>query len=262
MKTRINKVGFEIEGEMSNDLHTALSRITGGDVVGDASIRNCLSDKHQELNLREFRSPVMDVQEATQDKRGIFEVLDKAYKKKEFHFNQSTGFHVHLSFRPKLCPDLFSKEFVDYFHSRLLVKYGAMAERRERESIYCKMNITEEQIAQYNGERYYSINLQGAMRKHGTIEFRIFPATMPKKMLQFIKFTVQTTNAFIRQEDKLCKRVVNIDLEPLERKAKRTKTLIIEGDKIPKRLKEYKELPWEADYWTDAERLIHERRLD
>lgn len=209
MKTKIKRFGCEIEGEFAQDLAGALSKF--GEMVNDGSIRRS-NENDNFLLLYEFVSNVYDYnKEGIREANKIFRVIDKYYKNGGFSWNKTMGFHIHLSFSPKGASDVWSKEFADYFLIKLKEKFKNVVRKRGA-NFYCKIDTEEKQIA--NGcNRYFFINFTCAMRKHGTIEFRIFPADEPKKMKRYLHFVFKQVEEFLKISDKLLHRLFEVDLD-------------------------------------------------
>lgn len=218
MKAQIAKFGFEVEGEFSQDLANALEDREYGKIATDGSIRNCPTYKANKyhtknyfLNEYEFVSKPLkynDIEKKTATK--IFNLFNVYYKKKEFHWNESTGFHIHLSFNPKIPVEIWSTEFAKFFEEKLKEKFRLIYKTR-KDNHYCLVKINEEVIANFDLEsgssaRYSFINFVPAFKKHGTIEFRIFPANRPLTMKKYLKATFKFIEEFLEKSDGLLKR--------------------------------------------------------
>ena len=203
MNTRINKFGFEIEGEFYQDIINSLEE--DGEIKTDGSIHRC--PKHTDnFNLLEFASyPYKRTQK--QKAKKIFEILHKAYKEKKFHFNKSMGFHIHISFKPILPFEIFSEEFVKFFNEELKKKYLSVFKRRGNNHFCMAENQSNEQIIEYRqyDERYRSVNLYPAFKRHKTIEIRIFPSDRPLKMYKYLLFSLRTIRKFLKQNKSFTK---------------------------------------------------------
>lgn len=195
MKTKIKKVGFEIEGEFSRQLISELELL--GKIKGDGSLRHCDSGycNQNNLQLAEFNSEPFLPTSTKLDK--FFVDLQSEYKKKRFHFNATCGFHIHISFSPVKPLEIFSEEFVSYFIDCLKKQLPDVVERR-KESTYCIINKSDEQLS-YNLSRYRAVNIYPSFSSHRTIELRIFPSDEPLKMLSYVKFAVRTVQNFIEK---------------------------------------------------------------
>lgn len=207
IQTKPDKIGIEIEGEFSQRARDFGRKF--GEMKGDGSVRRCQdghTDKQEDNNLQsmEFASSVIDLVEAGekrlptyQNAIKIFRGFNSLYKKGHWHYNESCGFHIHLSFnRPKFPPELFSIEFCNYFYKRLKKHFPEVWNLRKNNT-FCRTNITERQIADHTTERYWGVNLWAARHKHGTIEFRIFPADKPLMMEKYLQFTLTTVKKFL-----------------------------------------------------------------
>ncbi len=207
IQTKPIKIGIEIEGEFSQKASDFGRKF--GEMKDDGSVNCCQNghtNKQEDNNLQsmEFASSVIDLVEAGEKRLPtyfnaikIFRGLNSFYKKGHFHYNESCGFHIHLSFnRPKFPPELFSIEFCNYFYKRLKKHFPEVWNLRKNNR-FCRPNNTEHEIANHDTERYKGINLWAAREKHGTIEFRIFPSNEPLKMLKYLQFTLTTVKKFL-----------------------------------------------------------------
>lgn len=194
----IDKIGVEIECELSDG---ALDYFRGSDMVklsDDGSISTCDDDEHTvELYDKEIISKPY---ESPKKLFPIFERLEKYESKGEYHYNDSMGFHVHISFVGVIPSAVCSQEFVRMFEDKCSKKYPSMWNRRI-ESRYCVPNsidgkieepltndeIDEEIFGAIKGRtpRYRAINftpLSGNNQGIYTVEFRIFATSKPQTM--------------------------------------------------------------------------------
>lgn len=125
----------------------------------------------------------------------IFDMYQEAYKAGGFHWNNTCGFHVHVSFRPKRPPEIISKEFCDFFYEKMQEKFLGAFERRKNNR-YCRATVYDDYLYQ-SSDRYQGININPSLHKHGTVEFRIFPTSTPIRMWEFLKFTLKTIEQFL-----------------------------------------------------------------
>ena len=222
MKTKIYKFGFEVEGEFSQNLQTALLASELGRIVSDCSVKRCGGSRQRKyhatntwLDTAEFVSkPILyGNQKVLVNKEliTIFKILQKYYLRKEFHWNKSAGFHIHISFNPKVPVEIWSKEFNEYFFEKMKNEFKLAWNQRSNNNTYCRPTTDEAEIA-LTGNRYYAINFSPAFVKHGTIEFRIFPAASPKAMRKYLSFTFKTIKDFLNNETHRLNR--KIDFEP------------------------------------------------
>jgi hypothetical protein len=216
MKPKIKCFGFEIEAEMSTRLMNSLVEKNLGLITGDGSIRPCVrTTKHSLLHpisAKEFVSKVMSYDDkGKRDARIIFDTIREHYAKKEFHWNHTMGFHVHLSFTPKMPVDCWSAEFAKFFAERMEKKFPRVYQERSTNS-YCKVSLDERDIA-LGTERYRFINFAPAYHEHGTIEFRVFPSDDPDHLRLYLYFTMRTVEEFIRDSEKYLKRSFELELE-------------------------------------------------
>ena len=208
MKTKIKKFGIEIEGEFSEELRRELEYLEIGKFVSDGSINSCsrtnvrrLPNGHKvPLVCAEYvTDPFLYKNEEHEDLvNELFSLLDAYYDKGHFHFNKTMGMHIHFSFEPKLPSEIWSIEFVRYFEKQMKRTFPGVHSSRI-EGTYCKRIRNEVEVST-GVDRYREINFRSAFNKHGTIEFRIFPTTNPKRMRRFLEFTKDRLNGFIRRE--------------------------------------------------------------
>lgn len=200
MNTRIAKVGFEIEGEFTPELTSIMSG--KGEMKGDGSLRSCSHGEHNRKRLYcgEFNS-VPYARRSTHSQRKIFDLLQAEYEQGNFHFNNTCGFHIHTSFRPKRPPELISSLFCHYFYVALKKEFPEVIKKREHNS-FCEFAYNDTIIA-HPTDRHIAINYL-SLPKHGTVEFRIFPTDEPKSMYEYLKFTIHTIEDFEKTSPKMC----------------------------------------------------------
>lgn len=217
MKTKIQKVGFEVEGEMDTDLQAELHGDLGG-IHDDGSLNKCSSlvsrPNHAELPAVEFASNPVLVKGYSHAVADIFGALGKAYEAKRYHWNSSCGFHVHLSFNQTPI-EIWSAEFVRFFLSRFSDKFKKAYKLRSGNK-YCKIFTDEDSVA-WNDSHYNFINFGTAMSEHGTVEFRIFPGDSPKNLKRYLDFTVDTVQWFINHSGDFLKRQEVINLGSVQK---------------------------------------------
>lgn len=122
MKSAIDKIGFEIEGEYSSSFITQI-RTGSGIIKGDGSISRCgraSSDRFPNVKYHEkftncnseaeYNSPVFEADDMDGIEK-VFATFQKAYETGNYHWNRSAGFHVHISFLPKVPPEIKHKAF-------------------------------------------------------------------------------------------------------------------------------------------------------
>lgn len=210
MITKIKKYGFEVEGEYSHDFARAIQEV--GELKGDGSLRNCPRSDHEgrfaeDLQNHEYNSPILNYSTAGLAKgKKIIGLFQEAYNKGEFHWNKSCGFHIHVSFDPEKPPELWSSQFADYFAKALDRKFPGVVKRRGKNN-FCQIKFSDQEIA-HPTERYRFINF--TMGHHPTLEFRIFPTALPKRMWSFVEFTLATLQRFINEETLQIKQEIDI----------------------------------------------------
>lgn len=207
MKSQIIKFGFEIEGEFGREVRDKMA--SWGGIKGDGSISRCPNNKHPQytdLSMAEFASRPITYGTHIRKVNTIFNYLLRMKKGGKFHWNNSCGFHIHVSFSNDRPTELISKEFLQFFAKKLEKDFKTVHRVRGANS-YCK--IPSERIFEDDGlmnewmrnERYSFINVYPALQKHGTIEFRIFPANTPNSMKKYLLYTLKAINEFIDNQD-------------------------------------------------------------
>ncbi len=210
MKSRINKIGFEIEGEFSQELATNIRNDFRGNFKGDGSIDGCCGH----LTSMEFASDPYSVRSFLPKVKKLFLLLKRKRTQGEYHWNDSCGFHIHVSFAPKIPEEIVSREFVKYFNSEMARVFSKEWKDR-KDNTYCVgINHTDEHLAGLEGGgRYYSVNICSALARHGTIEFRIFPADSGLQMFKYLHFTIKTIKDFIADQDSILNRKFAVNFE-------------------------------------------------
>ena len=188
----INKIGLEIE---SCWLILPKSKLID-EIKEDGSL--IYSEGHSNHYLYEITSkPLANMTEI----KKFLNVVKTNYC--ENGINKSMGFHIHISFKKKYCYSLvFSRDFVKYFLEKLKEKFPIEFEKRKNNG-YC--------LARYHTryfyldvsslDRYKAINYN-AYDRHGTLEIRIFPMNKVEKLLEYVKFTIETIESFIKEQEK------------------------------------------------------------
>jgi len=209
MKSQIHKIGIEIEGEWGRRVPAQIISAFGGETKGDGSIRRCEENRCEDLSIIEYTSEAEPIKNLNKFQK-LFDALQNAREKNLFHYNKSMGFHIHISFKPREPAELISPEFLNFFEWSLREKYSQVLEYR-KQSTYAKIKKNnQDEDALQNGDRYKFINLMPAMSKHGTIEFRIWPSNEPKKMWEYLQWTLTKTQYFLNNADKFLKRSFTI----------------------------------------------------
>ena len=219
--TKIKGIGLEIEAEMSQRAYNYLHGY--GRLKEDVSIHLCEETKcriQKGRFLKELNSFVYSPRQLNKIK-AFFDGLNDWWEKKEFHYNDSMGFHIHISFTPKVPPEIYSAEFRQFFLKKLKEKQRKMLKTREN-NYYCKTLEKEGRLAEDKSEhgddmvescnRYQFINFKSALEAHGTIEFRIFPTDKPLKMFGYLQFTLDTIKEFLAGDVEM-KRTASLEYE-------------------------------------------------
>ena len=199
MRTKLDRFGLEIEGEFSDKLLEKLQEV--GIIKSDNSVYSCRGGLHTNLSCAEFNSRPYEITELSTAKEEVFALLEKYYEKKEFHFNKTCGFHIHISFRPQRPPEMLSSQFANYFLAELKKEMGGVLKRR-KDNNYCNADFIDDKYIARPIDRYKAINYC-ALTKFKTIEFRIFPANKPKVMLYFLEFTLDRIKKFLAKPLKI-----------------------------------------------------------
>lgn len=201
MKTKFDRFGIEIEGEFGLGFTDEL--LDMGTIKSDGSISSCSRSAayHAKYNTsmtaREFVTEPIEYAHRRSAKK-IFDLFDKAYQEGEFHWNASCGFHIHVSFKPLMPPEIFSTQFCDFFLKKTEATFPGVFKRRKNNR-FCRAIFDDTYITQ-GSDRYRAINMRPAMQRHKTVEFRIWPASTPKRMYEFFKFTLKTIEEFLDSE--------------------------------------------------------------
>lgn len=199
MRTKIKSFGFEIEGEWSEDAQNKMNDY--GSIKSDGSLSRCSSTKHNYLPDMEFASNILNT---LSEARKIFSLVKEYHKKKEYHYNDTMGFHIHVSFSPKTRKpvEIFSTQFYKFFTEELKKTFPKVYKKRS-ENTYCPVRNLNDSDVLTSTQRYNAVNFLPAYRKFGTIEFRIFPASTPDKMKKYFLFTLKTIRKFLNSEIKI-----------------------------------------------------------
>lgn len=194
MKTAIKKVGFEVEGEFTYGLRRVLS--LHGSFTEDGSIKFCSdNDKcRNKFDLNEFNAIPVNINKLKELKK-VFLLLKTVPNYKNYHYNDTMGFHVHLSFNTKPV-ELFHEKFTQFFTDKLKTEYPEVWTERAN-NYYCKAEncLTNKKIL--CADRYSAVNLFSSYAKHNTVEFRIFPANTGLRMFNWLVFTTQTVSEYL-----------------------------------------------------------------
>ncbi len=211
MKTKLVKFGFEIEGEYSEDFRALLQLSRLGDIKGDGSVHLCQNIvgfspckfpkgvKPKTLYPREFASVAFPIS-SMKPVKDLFRQYQEAYERGEYHWNSSAGFHVHTSYEPQMPFEIFSTRFHKFFLDKLKQIFPEEYEAR-KDNRFCRTRLTSRELIRGRYiNRYKAINFLPALSRHGTVEFRIFPTAEPKKMLEYLLFTLGTIQEYITGE--------------------------------------------------------------
>lgn len=193
MKSRIDRIGFELEGFWSEKTSKALISS-----VFTITTDRSLSNYPDGFTALELLSPPATLPRELEMLDWLDDLIaTENEEKSNYAFNSSCGFHVHCSFFPKLPPEFASQHFVRYFHEQVKKKLPKVWEKRRTNS-YC-LAVTEKNekiAAPIQCDRHRAVNFY-ALHEHGTIEFRIFPADHISKLKEYILFTVETIQSFL-----------------------------------------------------------------
>lgn len=209
MQSELAKIGFEIEGEWTEPLLQIVKQ--SGEIKGDGSVHRCgyYSFKTKDMMecaklegklAREYNSKAIVIDESgIREIQAFFTLLNDAYLRKDFHWNESCGFHIHVSFNNSMAPEIFSHQFIKFFKNALFKRQKrAIALRKNNQ--FCKLSYSKKEVGSRNAvDRYRFVNLWPSLSKHGTIEFRIFPTNKPKIMFRYIMFTLGQLRLFLKK---------------------------------------------------------------
>src|SRR5258708_9937935 len=195
MKSKIFKIGMEVEGEFERSLREQLV-LLGGAMHGDGSVRRC---KHNISFHKKFYDKVLETAEYVtapvllEDKKEfkkVFDVLKEGTKDGRFHWNKSAGFHIHISFRPMIPPEIRSTKFTKFMLDAIKDKFP-IEYRMRTATQWCRVTgLDSEDFINDPHDRYKAINY-ASFQKHGTLEFRIFPSRHPHRMYQYVCFIIK-----------------------------------------------------------------------
>jgi len=207
MKSKIFKIGIEIEGEFAQSIHSKLLAL-GGEIKGDGSVHNCSSSTsfHKKFPTSHLQSAEYVTQPIEMENRKhfkkIFDLLEDAKKSGEFHWNKTAGFHIHLSFKPKVPPEIRSTKFTKYALDAIQNEFP-LEYRIRTAGRWCRIDrLDDEQFLRHPTDRYKAINF-ASIQKHGTVEFRIFPAKHPYKMYEYFRFIIKMVREYLEMEQSI-----------------------------------------------------------
>lgn len=190
MTTTIDRVGLEIEGEWTAEGAEEM-RWKGVQFKRDGSISSQDGGMAWEL-----------VTAPKRPNKRLFMFLDKLDKVERaggYKYNETMGFHVHMSFsngKTHYPFEVWSKQFNAYFLYKLEKQFPQVWESRKNNR-YCRAykHRSDAEVAEPHS-RYQAVNYQ-AYGKHGTVEFRIFPADSAVNMRKYLEFTIETVRGFL-----------------------------------------------------------------
>lgn len=220
---QINAIGCEIECELASSIQDNLSSLAGVDIVGDGSVYRCTIREHarnsrggnatnypdEEAFLVDHRAslPTAEIRVgpfvSTTDFMPVFNVLNRLRSDRQWHYNGTGGFHVHVSFKTAdksnvMPPEIWSSQFYRFFIGRVSKVFPDVIKKRGKNG-YCKVETPEDQsLDEYltHPDRYQAINYH-AFNKHGTVEIRLWPSDEPDKMREYLEFTVATMQEWL-----------------------------------------------------------------
>jgi len=209
-QSKIIAYGMEIEGEWDDSIRTYLQDNYGFNWKGDGSVYSCryigISERKCDGLYR--WEGINDIPlEFNEDNlvktREMFDWLQNHYEDGSmYHWNKTCGLHFHFSFKPKYPMELMSLKFINYFREEMKSKLSDAYDKRKDNDRYCNFSLDLGQIANRSfGDRYRFINIRPALRDHGTIELRAFPADEPVKMKSYFDFSIDTIQTFIEKSN-------------------------------------------------------------
>ncbi|MDE2233716.1 MAG: amidoligase family protein [Patescibacteria group bacterium] len=189
MKTKINLVGFEIEGIEDRGSLADSKVITGnGELKSDGSINT--EEEGEDARGIEFASRPFALRSPAIKK--VFDEFQDRFYNGIWKFNDSCGFHIHYSFKPRTAPEIFSVGFARFMLKHIEAEYPDVWSKRRFNS-YCSVrDCGAEDVFSWefgNVDRYQAINFLPSYRDTKTIEFRIWPADEPRKMEEYLNYT-------------------------------------------------------------------------
>lgn len=219
--TKLDKIGFEIEGEWGSKFCEKVKTRLPSVFHGDASITSCRTVKCGSLDRLELNSVPVKVHYVKKGAlKDFFDFLQFGWEKDEFHANRSSGFHVHVSFK-EFPSEIMSSRFYSYFITRYRDKFPKEYEARKDNS-FCSVPTSVEKFAldlvkkevRYKKEfekadkfawreidRYKAINMRASWDERETVEFRIFPACEPKRMYDMLLFLINIIDEFLENDE-------------------------------------------------------------
>src|SRR3990167_470257 len=272
---KIDKIGLEIECEVSSLIKNNFVS-NYGIAKGDGSIYCCPDDNKKDYDeklkcpftyqdieggdvltnpdtkLIELVTRPISVNMAGKPRRQffeMFEMLQLAYKKNEFHYNNTTGLHMHISFKPNKKPSiLWSKKFYEFMCEYWRANFPTMYKKRKNNS-YCAVQDSEP--AMVDDDRYNALNFVGAYERHKTLEIRIFDTCEPKKMRAYALGTIKAIQSYLANP-------ANYKLEPSRVTLKEPKVIIENKTEVIKIIKNnlnimpIRDYPMDLLEWIDA----------
>jgi len=206
----INKIGVELEGGWS------INSSAYNNVYGDGSVNYLYNDDDGDEDARghkgEVSSPPLMINEC-------IEYINENYPDK---FDSSCGIHFHISFKTnKYTTVLTDSAFYEYFKNEF-VKWGLKNKIPESDRFWSRLNgdnefctrdfIPYKQLYR-EASRYTQINFC-SIKKHNTVEFRLFPVFETRKLtISALKNLVRIVNSFIDKHHKAYSQTTNIKIK-------------------------------------------------
>lgn len=226
MCNKIHKFGFEIEGEFTHSMIKNKLEIANfdedeyeesresdyGGMHSDSSVSSCYNESratraykkwHEKHNNdmieAEFASaPFPFTESGIKKSLKVFDLFQEGWENGEYHNNPSCGFHIHVSFTPEeVPPEIVSEEFDKYFTERMASTFTKEFKERKNNRYCMAGKLTEVEIANKQHDRYRAVNFNHLSDRRKTVEFRIFPSAEPKKMLEYLQFTLKVVSDFL-----------------------------------------------------------------
>jgi hypothetical protein len=208
MKNKIVAFGFEIEGIFDDKTIKSFKEV--GKIKGDGSVEGCGGGckwcTNHLYEACEYNTNVIPYTKAgSKESAKIMDLFHKTYKDGDFHFNKTTGFHIHMSFKEKIPKEIVSVQYHDFMVDRINKKYHELLSNRGRlNNRYCKAHDKARLASSIyrESDRYRNINFMPSLQRHGTVEFRWFPTCEPKVMASILSDVLKWTNQFLGKEIK------------------------------------------------------------
>lgn len=223
----IDKIGAELEFGTNYADKTILRNVKGTDITGDGSIHAKKATRAREILLQATK--IKDIDGLKQRVLGLKKYVNET--------NNSMGFHIHVSFKnhsdyAKIYNYNFYREFIKEYAKNFTTK----EELSRLNNSYCSRykslkhfsnNTSQQVLSEYKSNRYFAVNYN-SYNIHNTIEFRIFPANNPERLIQYIDFTVNFIKDWLKKSRMKTSLVYNLNLRKRSRNIEKNDKELIE----------------------------------